>query len=456
MKFKLTTLAWLLGMIWSSVAISQPDTHPVLQGYIQQALDSNLVLRQKHIALHKSMLALQEARSYFLPSINFSGSYTLAAGGRDIYIPVGDLLNPVYATLNQLTGTTKFPTVSNVEEQLLPNNFYDAKVRTTYPLFNPDIRYNRDIKQQQIQLSEGEIAIYKRELIKDVKTAYYTYLLATRGIEIYESTRAVVERSLRTNQSLLVNGKGLPAYVSRSEADLQQVEAQIENARNEAAKARAYFNFLLNRPLQDSIVTTEPALPALAVLQGYSDSLLANREELKQLQTAESINRTAIAMNEAYWKPRVNLFADLGMQAFEWKVNDQSPYYMAGVQLEFPIFQGKRNQYRIEQSKKDLEQIKTQQNLVNQQLGLQAFTAKNNVLTAFANYKAAQKQVQASTSYFKLIDRGRTEGTNSFIEWLDARNQYTTVQLQEQLTKYRTLIAWADYERQTAAITINN
>jgi outer membrane protein TolC len=144
------------------------------------------------------------------------------------------------------------------------------------------------------------------------------------------------------------------------------------------------------------------------------------------------------------------------MQAFEWKVNDQSPYYMAGVQLEFPIFQGKRNQYRIEQSKKDLEQIKTQQNLVNQQLGLQAFTAKNNVLTAFANYKAAQKQVQASTSYFKLIDRGRTEGTNSFIEWLDARNQYTTVQLQEQLTKYRTLIAWADYERQTAAITINN
>jgi outer membrane protein TolC len=52
------------------------------------------------------------------------------------------------------------------------------------------------------------------------------------------------------------------------------------------------------------------------------------------------------------------------------------------------------------------------------------------------------------------VDRGRSEGTNTFIEWLDARNQLTTAEVQEQINKYRSLIAWADYERQIASITI--
>jgi outer membrane protein TolC len=76
------------------------------------------------------------------------------------------------------------------------------------------------------------------------------------------------------------------------------------------------------------------------------------------------------------------------------------------------------------------------------------------VVTALSNYKASEKQVQAATSYFKLIDRGRGEGTNTFIEWLDARNQLTTAEVQQQITKYKTLIAWADYERQIASVEI--
>ena len=66
-----------------------------------------------------------------------------------------------------------------------------------------------------------------------------------------------------------------------------------------------------------------------------------------------------------------------------------------------------------------------------------------------------QKQVEAAKSYFKLIDKGRSEGANTFIEWLDARNQLTTAEVQEQINKFRALIAWADYERQIAALNVN-
>jgi outer membrane protein TolC len=450
----LTPMLLILQGLLSGV-LAQTATHPVLKAYIQYALDSNLVVRQKTVGLEKSMLALQEARSYFLPAVQLGGSYSLAHGGRSIEFPVGDLLNPVYSTLNQLTGTTKFPQISNVEEHFLPNNFYDIKLRTTYPILNPEFKYNRQVKEHQIKLSEAEIDIYKRELVKDVKTAYYTYLLATEGTRIYENTKVVVERGLRVNESLYKNGKGLPAYINRSEADVQQVDAQWQSAKNEAEKAKAYFNFLLNRSLNEPIEIHIPELPETLMLPDTDLNTITNREELAQLKTAEEINKSLIRLNESFRQPRVNTYFDLGSQGFDFVNSGKGPYYMFGLQVDMPIFQGKRNLYKIDQSKKDLEQTRTQQQLVAQQLELQAFNSRNNVLTALSNYRAGQKQVQAAASYFKLIDRGRSEGTNTFIEWLDARNQLTTAEVQQQISKYKALSAYADYERQIASVSLD-
>src|SRR5215203_6742345 len=77
--------------------------------YISMAMENNLVLKEKKLSLEKSLIALKEARSLFLPTSWLEGTYTLAQGGRSIDFPVGDLLNPVYKSLNQLTGSNNFP-----------------------------------------------------------------------------------------------------------------------------------------------------------------------------------------------------------------------------------------------------------------------------------------------------------------------------------------------------------
>jgi outer membrane protein TolC len=437
-------------------AQSPADAAAVLSHYIKQGLDSNLTLLDKNITLEKSLLALQEANTYFLPAVSFQGNYTLAKGGRQISVPVGDLLNPVYNTLNQLTSSTRFPTIANVNEQFLPNNFYDIRVRMTYPVLNPELKLNRQIREHQIKLSEADIAIYKRELTRDIKKAYYNYLLAMASVNIYKGAQTVVQRSLMVNQSLYNNGKGLPAYIKRSEAEVMEVAAQLLNAKNTARNAKAYFNFLLNKPLEDSLTLSNPLLEEASLSLKNFPTDISKREELKQIETAIQIQETALQIREAFRKPRLNAFADGGAQGFDFDFNKNSPYYLAGLQLEIPIFHGKRNLIKIEESKQNVKQSLNQQELVGKHLELQAFEATNNVYTAFSNFKASQKQVLATKSYFKLIDLGREEGTNSFIEWLDARNQMTTSEIMEQVYKYKTLIALADYERQHALSPISN
>src|SRR5262250_1722202 len=103
-----------IGSILFAVQIIQlAKAQDIPEQYIDEALSDNLVLKEKKISLDKSLVALKDARSLFLPTTWFETQYTLARGGRSIDLPVGDLLNPVYKTLNQLTATNQFPTVKN-------------------------------------------------------------------------------------------------------------------------------------------------------------------------------------------------------------------------------------------------------------------------------------------------------------------------------------------------------
>jgi outer membrane protein len=444
---------YILLLLFFSCAASAQN---VLDSYIKEGLTNNLVLKQKNISLEKSMVALKEAKSLFLPTTWFETQYTLAQGGRSIDIPIGDLLNPVYTTLNQLTGSNKFPQVSNASEQFLPNNFYDVRIKTTMPIINPDLKINQSIKQQQTLLQQNEIDIYKRELVKNIKTAYYTYLLASKAITIYENALVVVNQNLKVNQSLLSNGKGLPAYVARAESEVKQVETQVENARKEQLNAQAYFNFLLNQSLNNAIATEEPLLPESTelVLQQTADSI-TNREELKSLSIATAISNNILKMNRSFRTPRLNTFLDLAAQGFDFKVSNKSFFYLGGLQLQIPIFNGKRNLYKIEQTQLDLKNLSYTTELTQKQLALAAFVSHSNARTSFSNYAASLKQQEAAQQYFKLIDRGFKEGVNSFIEFLDARNQVTNAQLQVTINKYRYFSTMAEYERQTASYLFN-
>jgi outer membrane protein len=447
---KLVMFASTILVMFFAVLVANAQEIP--DEYLSAAIKDNLVLKERKIGLRKSLIALSQAKSLFLPTTTIEGQYTLAKGGRSIDIPVGDLLNPVYKSLNQLTNSDGFAMVPNVSEQLNPNNFYDLRLRTTLPLYTPELRINRKISEQQIALQESEIDTYKRELIKETKIAYYNYVLSGKAILIYKNALEVVNENLRANQALLSNGKGLPAYVSRAEAEVNQVKSQLQAAVNNHLNAKAAFNFILNRPFSDSVKVVEPGKEGIvSQLAKIAPDNISAREELKTLALSKQVNDNVIRMNRDFRKPRINLFMDLASQGFDFEVNRKSVYYLAGLQLQVPVFTGRRNLYKIQQSTLDGEALAFNTANTLQQLQLSALVSKNNLQSVGENYLTSLKQQEAARQYFKLISKGYTEGVNSFIEFLDARNQLTNSNLQAVINQFKVLVAEADYERETAS-----
>jgi len=433
----------------SLIAPATLGAQTVLENYIAEGLKNNLVLRQKDLSWQQAEQSLEMAKSYFLPSVNLLTDYTSGQGGRSFSLPIGDLLNPVYASLNQITQSGAFPQVENAKQNFFPKNFYDARIRTSVPLFNTDLYLNRTLQGQQVMMKQYELDAYKRQLVFEIKSAYFLHLGLVSAVSIYESALLLVNKNVEINESLLRNGKSLPANYLRSQSEAERVKAELNSAQNRTANARKYFNFLLNRDLETEIDISFPiretAIPDTAAVQ------VDGREELYMLRTASEMNQTTLRLNKLSRVPKVNAFLDLGSQASNWKVNENSKYYLVGVQLSMPLFQGFRNNMTVRQSSMELQKTQLLLANTNDQLLMAAEVAKNDLQTTIQNYFAAREQLKSAQGYFHLIEKGYQEGVNSLIEFLDARNQLTSSQLQRNLRLFEMLTASARLERETAS-----
>lgn len=420
----------------------------VLDEYVATAFQQNITLQQKSIQVEKAMIALKTAQSLYQPTVAFQGGYQSGEGGRSIAFPVGDLLNPVYSTLNALTKSAAFPQIANVETNFFPRDFYDVKVQTSMPLYNKDISYNKQIQEQSISLQREDVSLYKRELVKQIKTAYFQYLLSLGLQKVYENALNLAVEGKKVNEKLLANGKGLPAYLLRSDSEIANIQAQMADAAKQSQAAQMYFNFLLNRELRAEIRIDFEVEKALAAVYTITPGA---REELSLLSKSIQIQETVLKMNESFYLPKLNGFVNLGSQSTLGNITSKSGYYFLGLQMDIPIFSGKRNLYKVKQTQLDIASAKNAYDLSSKQFNMAAEIAQKNVQSSLVSFQASTKSYEAASAYLRLIEKGYKEGVSTYLETVDARNQWMNATINYQLKQFNVLIAAAAYEREAAS-----
>jgi outer membrane protein TolC len=319
------------------------------------------------------------------------------------------------------------------------------------PLINAELVYNKRIKAQQVDLQKAEVVIYQRELVKEIKTAYYQYAKAINAVKIYESSLGLVQEGRRINQVLFDNEKVNRTGVIRSTNEVAKIHASLISARQTKESARNYFNFLLNRPLTDSVeIDPIGKLPELDLLLTGD---VAGREELAKLTTAQNINTNLTSLAKSYIIPKVGTFIDLGSQAFDWKFNQKSRYYFWGVSLDWDLFAFGKNNYRIKKAVAEQKSIAAQTDYVSHQLLTELKVRQNQMQSAVAQYQSAQSQLKTAQTYYNDQLKLYREGVAIYIELLDAQNQLINARLDANIALFDTWIIQASIERANASFT---
>jgi len=434
-------------VVFSIIAGSSFAQNRALDEYIRLGLQSNQALKQKQLDYASSLSALKGARGLFMPEVSVNARYTVAKGGRTIDFPVGDLLNPVYSTLNVLTASDIFPTIENEAFPFLRPREHETKVSLVQPIFSSEIIYNYRIQKQYSEISMVDVDRYKKELIKEITKAYYNYQKAFNLVGLADTTYLLVKENMRVSQKLLDNDKVTIDAVYRSDAELGKVEVQRARAVNMLEASSAYFNFLLNRPLDLFIeLIDEPAVPVSISLEEASLLALQNRDELHQIDQYRQLNRHVTHLQQGKIMPGLFGVVDYGFQGSEYRFTGEDDFMLASLVLHWTLFNGSANHQKVQQSKIEAKKLNELYEETQQQIRLEVINHYYALQTAYQSVRSALKQTRSAHRAYELISRKYSEGQSSLLELIDARTSLTGAAA-------NTIIAKSDYFSHLADFT---
>jgi outer membrane protein TolC len=452
------SLPALLACALLALAASGTATAATVEAGLREVLDdalaANLELRAGTATVEQRMAALDQARARYLPSIDFAGRYSVADGGRTIEFPVGDLLNPVYATLDQLLVASgqppQFPRVDNQSIPLLREHEQETKFALEQPIFEPRLGPSVAARREDLNRAQSGLVALRARVIRDVKHAYYQWLAGQQAVLVLEATLELAQANLDANESLYRNGKVTRDLVLRAEADLLEVEQQRLAAASRVRVAQSYVNLLRNAPLATPVPGAEidaatverfrerlvrrlagrrpdtPQLQALAVDQ---------RAELQGLDSAVAGSEALQDLARAAFKPRLLLGAEAGLQGDDYEWGEDSRYALASVVLRWNLFRGGADRAALREAKAVTAELVAARDLAAQRVRLEVEQAVEALEVAGASLDTAVKRVEAADGALRISSRKRDLGQINQAEFIDARRAMTDARLN--LTRVR-------------------
>jgi outer membrane protein TolC len=439
-------------------AASQAAMAPVEDGLrqvVDDALAANLELRAGSAGVAQRMAALDQARARYLPAIDFAARYSMADGGRTIEIPVGDLLNPVYQTLDQMLVANgqppQFPRVKNQSISLLRDHEQETKFVVAQPLYEPRLGPAVEANRQLVDRSEADLEALRSRVIRDTKQAYYRWLAAQQVVLVLDATRAAAQANLAANESLYRNGKITRDLVYRAEADVLEIEQQRIAAASGVRIAQSYVNLLRNQPLAAPLPQAEIDAPTVERFRNRLIERIAgrkpdvrmlqelatdHRQELRGLDAAIAAGKAQEDLARAAFKPLLALGAEAGIQGEDYGFGEDQKYVLASVILRWNAFRGGADRAALGEARAFTEQLRATRDLAAQQVRLEVQQAYESLEVADASLETAQKRTEAAAGAFRIVARKRDLGQINQAEFIDARRAYTDAALN--LTRVRT------------------
>lgn len=445
----LKTALIFIQITWTVFVVGQSD---ILNNYVKEALDQNLGVKSEFLKKEKQSSKIEQAKKLWRPQLDLNASYLFAKGGRTLAFPVGDLFNPVYGTLNALTSSSQFPTdLENLNTQLTPNNFLDMQLTVTKPLINSSIKYNQLIQNELLRLNDLDIELSKEDIAYQTKSGYFNYLKTFEGLKILGTSEKLLKDVLVFNKKLIKYDKATPDILSDVEFQIANIASQRAMLLEQQELAKAYFNLIRNKPLDNEIVVDENIL--LGKLAAYQDlaelktKALQSRLEFKKLDVATAVNSLNQKRIDKERMPTLGLSGGIGLQTESFDFDNGGPLYTVALGMNWNILDGGLRKKKIEEIQIDQRLLDNDRQRLKQQVEIQITQVFFKLKSLQARMLSEDIAVRSARKSYNAIKKRYENDKAILIELIQAQNSLTTSELSQALTKYDYLLAIAELEK---------
>jgi len=362
-----------------------------LEVYKSTFIQKHSVLSVAQLEIDYSALEYEKSKKDRMPMLTLGTQYNLRNGGRNLFIPTGSLLNPVYHNLNYFNesdypseGTVLYPEqyqqMEDMTVEFLRTKEYDAHLNAVIPLLNFSTRENIKTKALEQRLAELE---YQQLLVQEwskFKKNYFWYFKRKETIRLLETQKEKAKLFYEQLESKKRNHKITQRQLDKMKLD--QLEIQMEIMEQNAMLVDDHLGLLnmLGKRGGEEIIGI--ALDKAVYDLDYKEEELLelwseNNLHLKLLDQRSTILESQILQSQNNFKPSLDLALTAGAQGRDLNFNEKPMYLGASLRFNWNVYNAKRKIEKEQLTNKAKQrQMKTQSSQQNAKQEIQKLHKK--------------------------------------------------------------------------------
>ena len=337
---------------------------------------------------------------------------------------------------------------------------FDPNGQVAGPVFATDLRAQltadvldlaawRRVRSAQagVSAAEAETDAASENAAASAASAYVAAAQAQAQVDAREADRALAEDLVRIARAQLDAGVGIGLDVTRAEARLAAIEAQLVAARNRRDQTRLDLLRALDLSPDAPVAVrqigaTAPAnLPAADTTSLFQQAL-RNRADLTAAERREAAIRAEIDAIEAERYPSLRVAAGNGLIG-KSPAHPLDTYDFA-VQVSVPIFEGGRTRSRIAEQRAMLNEAEARREDLREGVRfalrkavLDLANTTEQVAAAGVQLQLAEQEVHQATRRFETGVAGNADVVTASLSLSEARNQLIAAQTQQEAAQVR-------------------
>lgn len=345
-----------------------------------------------------------------------------------------------------------------------------ASVTASQIIFNGSYLVGLQAARAYRDLSVKSSRLTQEDIVVQVTKAFYTTLINTERMKLFDSNLARVDSLLRTTTALYENGLAESVDVDRVRVTLNNLKVERSNFENLQRVSTELLKFQMNYPM-DREITINGSINDIAVPESAEafggESEYAQRADYqvlmanKKLQYLNLRNKYAEGLPQLLAQGTFGYFTQSGDISGIFRTETgNSPdfsdqlgpdkwysYSNVGVNLVIPIFSGLQRSYRVQQAKLELQKVDNNEQMLKSRIDFEVKQARLTYDNSLKSLLAQQENLDLAQNVARITKIKFEEGVGSSMEVIDAENSLRETQINYYNALYDALVAKVDLDK---------
>lgn len=210
--------------------------------------------------------------------------------------------------------------------------------------------------EKEAQMTYEEYRGKERDIIREVKAAFYDYYMIHKAIEVSLETKEILHHLSKIAEAKYATGLVSQWDVLKAQIEQSQLANEIIILNQEKESVRARINRLLSRPVESLVA--EPALTdsdrTPLALEAMEEIALRERPEIKGMERV--IEREDAGLNLA----KKGYYPDFMVRLAQREEDRSAAGWVAEFGMRIPLWFGTKQDYAVRQSVSRLDAAKSE------------------------------------------------------------------------------------------------